>query len=296
MWTIYALIASFFLATYVYYNQYAKLKPLTLMMYRGFGVTLVMLPIALVILPHADFGWKFYLLSALQGLLVGYIDNRFFRSSKVFGAEITGAFQPLALALTFSFWFVIRPEKFFEAISTPFKFAIIVLCLVGVTVSVMLLRRVKMNKKALLYLLPCVLICGILDTNIKVIMDTPNANRYFLVYYYTMISALFCGLYSLVPYLKKRQKFKTLFLKNNLKHGFVIIFILIGLVFFKGYSLSLASNPAYVVAITYLSPLWISLINYSYNILTKKKIRNRLNVKVLVLLVSSIITLVIVAR
>lgn len=294
LWWLYAVVGSLFLAMYVNYNQIARLSSLLLMMYRGFGVTLVMIPLAIILLPQAGFGWQFYALCSLQGLLIGFIDNRFFRSAKAFGGEITGAFQPLSIALTFAFWFFVKPENFTEAIQNPIKFLIIIACLCGVIISVMLLKKAKINKKAFLYLLPCILIVGFNDTNVKVIMNLGDNNKFVAIYFYTMVSALFSGIFCVFTYIKKNQKFKTLFIRKNIRHGILIILILIGLVAFKAYAVALAPNPAYVVAITYLSPIWIVLMNGAIAKLTNIKLNNRIDIKVLILLLLSIITLILI--
>ncbi|MDR1026207.1 MAG: hypothetical protein LBL47_02295, partial [Lactobacillus sp.] len=154
---------------YVYCNQVFKLSSHLLMMYRGFGVAIIMFPMFFLIGGH--FSWLFYLLTAIQGLSIGFIDNRYFRSAKVFGAEITGALQPLSLVLTFVFWFLLKPSLLLEHLSHPLHFCLIIISLGGIITAVMLLRRAKLNKKAASYLFPCILLGGFNDTNSKIIMD-----------------------------------------------------------------------------------------------------------------------------
>lgn len=168
-WWVLSLIASLFLAVFVYYNQIAKLPSHLMMMYRGFGVAVIMLPVCLIV--GVKLHPLFYIFSAIQGLFIGYIDNKFFRSSKVFGAEVTGSLQPISLALTFILWLIIKPESFISLINDPLKFMVILLCLTGIVVSVMLLRKAKLNKKAVLYLLPCIIIAGCGDPFIKIILS-----------------------------------------------------------------------------------------------------------------------------
>ncbi|MDD4556427.1 MAG: hypothetical protein PHE89_03755 [Alphaproteobacteria bacterium] len=293
LWWLYAFIASFFLATYIYCNQVFKLPAPLLMIYRGLGVFLIMLPFAFSLAP--SLGWHFYLLTAVNGLFIGYIDNRFFRSAKVFGAEATSVAQPLSLAVTFLAWFVAKPQQMFDLLANPFHFTIIFLSLFGICFSVIALRNGQTSKKALLYLLPCIIIAGLLDTNNKLIMDLGSSSPLVAVFYYTMFSGLFSGIYSLFKYVQKRRDLHEIYKLKNIQKGFAVIFFIIGLVVFKGYAMGLSPNPAYVVAIVYLAPIWISVINSGYALINKTKAYKKMNFKVTLLLVASVIALILAA-
>ncbi|MFV0626846.1 MAG: hypothetical protein ACK5N8_05815 [Alphaproteobacteria bacterium] len=289
-WWAYAFVASFFLAMYVYCNQVFKLPAPLLMIYRGLGVFLLMLPFALTLSPQ--FGWLFYFLCAVNGIFIGYIDNRFFRSAKAFGAEATGIAQPLSLVVTFLSWTVIKPEYFMSLISNPFHFIIILLSLAGILTSIFILKNSQTSKKALLYLLPCIVVSGLLDTNNKNIMDLGKATPLIAVYFYTMVTALFSGIYSIVKYIRNGRDLREIWKTKNMKKGFFVIFFIIGLVVFKGYAIGLAPNPAYVVAIVYLAPLWISAINSVQAHIMQKNAYKKMNIKIIILLVASVISLV----
>ncbi len=64
-WTM-SLLASFFLAVYIYSNQILKLSANVLMLYRGFGTFIVMIPLGVMF--YERFSALFYALCAVQGL------------------------------------------------------------------------------------------------------------------------------------------------------------------------------------------------------------------------------------
>jgi hypothetical protein len=111
-----------------------------------------------------------------------------------------------------------------------------------------------------------------------------------------MVSALFSGLYSLPIYIKKRHKFGIIFKKDNLIKGAIVMFALVGLVFFKAYALVLTPNPSYVVAMCFTSTIWVYAANMIYTFFTKKKVRNKINFKTLILLIISTVMLILVTR
>ena len=292
-WTV-SLLASVFLAVYVYANQFLRLSSSVLMLYRGFGTAIVMLPFC--ILFYDKFSFIFYALCAVQGIGISFIDNRYFRSAKVFGADVTSFMQPLTLFLTFVIWMFFKPHLFVEYMESPLKSLLIVLSLLGVVVSVLMMRKVKVNKKAFLYLLPCILIGAYLDNNNKLALDSSQAAVMPTLIYYNMVSGLFAGLGTLIGFRGKLNKMKKAFEARIAIKGLFIIFSLSMLVFTKAYALMLTVNPAYVVAINYLAPLWIVLFNYGRNFVVEKQVPINIDFKVMSLMVTSVIVLILSTR
>ena len=289
-----SLLASFFLAVYIYSNQILKLSANVLMLYRGFGTFIVMIPLGVMF--YERFSALFYALCAVQGLAVAFIDHRFFRSSKAFGADVTSFMQPLSLFLTFMIWMFFKPHLFMEYLQHPLKSLLIMLSLSGIVVSVLLMRKVRINQKAFLYLLPCVLVGAYLDTNNKLALDSSDAGFFSTIIYYNMVSGLFAGLGTLYNFRKNIGKVKSAFDKKAAIKGLFIIFSLSMLIFTKAYALILTVNPAYVIAINYLAPLWIVLFNYNYNLFAEKTVRINVNFKIMLAEVVSVIVLILSTR
>lgn len=292
-WSI-SLIASFFLAVYIYSNQILKLPANILMLYRGFGVSLVMFPFCIIF--YEKFSFTFYVLCAIQGLGVSFIDKRYFKSSKAFGADVTSFMQPLTLFLTFIIWIFIKPYLLTEYLENPLKSFFIVLSLLGVVVSVLLMRKVKVNQKAFIYLLPCVLIGAYLDNNNKLALDSSEVGIVSTLLYYNFISAFFAGLGTLYNFRSNLRNMKKAFDKKVVVKGLFIIFSLTMLVFSKAFALILSVNPAYVVAINFLAPLWIVIFNYTWNLYFKRSVRININFKTMLLMVASVIMLILSTR
>ncbi len=111
-----------------------------------------------------------------------------------------------------------------------------------------------------------------------------------------MVSGLFAGLGTLYNFRKNIGKVKSAFDKKAAIKGLFIIFSLSMLIFTKAYALILTVNPAYVIAINYLAPLWIVLFNYNYNLFAEKTVRINVNFKIMLAEVVSVIVLILSTR
>jgi hypothetical protein len=290
-----ALLSSMITAVYIYSNQILRLPASLLMVYRGLVLFAVMYAVSIPF--GISLSNKFYYLALIQGLLIGYGDNAFFRSSKAFGAEITGVIQPLSIGVTFFAWLIISPLKFNELFSNSLDFPIIVLCLIGVVAATLVLRKVKTNKKALRYMFPVLFVMSAIDILNKTIMSLPEDVSIFEhVYSYTMWTALSAGIYNLFLYMRSRHEVKALFERKTVAKALVLLVIVILNTSVKAYAMSLTPNPAYTASIIFLFPVWIIFANKIYYRINKDKTYVRINIKALVLLLTSIIILILMTR
>ena len=273
----------------MYANQVFKLHGTKAMAYRGLGQAALLLPFMFWFEPIHN--WQFYALCLFQGGLIGFDDNRLFRSAKAFGAEVTSAVQPLSLGLIFILWLVLNPGQFGELLSEPAKFILSVLCLAGVTFSILGLLQAKASRRALRYLLPVLFAMSLNDVINKECMSLGAERLSSAVYYYILITSAVYGAANLFAYLK-RYDFSELLNISHMKKGAVIIILTTVVMILKNLAMSLTPNPAYASAIIFLYPLWIILGNNLYYRLKACKTYPRINFKVIAVLLTSVIGLI----
>lgn len=290
-WWAVALFTGIINAGYVYINQIYKMPGLLLMLYRGFLVALLMLPLVLVSEPIHN--WQFYAFCTAQGLAIAFNDYRFFRASKAFGAEISGSIHPLSVSVMFVMWLLITPAQLLYFLGHPLYFAAVVACLCGIIYAVIKLRRAKASARAFKYLFPVLLTLALGDILNKKSMQYGADNLLSAIIYYSFITGIVCGTANLIVYLKNGQGLRPVFHKLNLKHGLVISLMVIVLMIFKNLSMYLTPNPAYVSAIILLYPVWImSANNICLHFQAKRINYARVNIRLLAILLGSVIGLV----
>ena len=193
--------------------------------------------------------------------MIAFDDNRLLRSSKAFGAEITGAVQPLSLGLIFALWLVIRPQQFFELTADIRRFLLVVACLAGIAFSIMGLNKIKASRKAFQYLLPVLFALSLNDV----------VNKESIL---------------------RRHRPKDLINGKNLRCGTVFVFLGALLIVAKNLAMYLTPNPAYASALIFLYPLWIIFANALYLRWKGCKDYPGVNFKIVAVLLTSVIGLV----
>ncbi len=295
VWWLVAVLASFVFAMYIFANQIFKLKGSLIMIYRGVGAAAVLLPFALVV-PGID-NPMFYYLCIVQGFLIAYLDNRLFNAAGRFGAELTSMIQPISVLFGFVMWFFIVPAQFVELCRNPLRLILTVTALIGIVVSVLMLKKNRFSRKAFLYLLPALLTVTVLDIMGKTIMDTGRDNVFGAIFYYSLITSLIAGTINAVAFFKEKNPISEILLPRNLFFaGIPIVFLILTMYVFKNYSLYLATNPAYVMAIIYAYPIWILLANNIYSRHFKHRLYARPQKKVLALMMASVILLILTVQ
>lgn len=260
-WFIVALLCSLFTGVFIYTNQVFKLAGPLFMVFRGLGQFLSLLPFMVFFTPVHNV--PFYVLCFLQGFLIAFNDYRLFRSSKAFGAEVTSAVQPLTIGLIFILWLVVNPADLTQMLQNPFRFFLIVLCLLGITVAIIKMKCAKSSSRAMKYLLPCLILISINDVINKEAMMHSEGDLPSAIYFYCLITAFICGGTNFLIYIKK-QSIAELFLPKYRFKALIIVFMVTAVMISKNLAMFLAPNPAYVSAIIFLYPLWIIAGNLIY--------------------------------
>ncbi|MCM1324040.1 MAG: hypothetical protein NC218_07750 [Acetobacter sp.] len=260
-WFIVAIFCSLLTGIFLYTNQVFKLSGPLFMVFRGVGQFLALLPFVMLFQPVHNIA--FYILCATQGCLIAFNDYRLFRSSKAFGAEVTSSLQPLAIGLIFILWLVVNPADLKAMLNAPIHLVLVILCLLGITVSILKMKSAKTSSRAMKYLLPCLCLLSINDVINKEAMMSGAENLVSAIYFYCLITAFVSGGVNLYVYLKKHQFVELLKPQYRIK-AVVIVFLVTMSMICKNYAMFLAPNPAYVSAIIFLYPLWIVLGNMLY--------------------------------
>jgi len=291
LWWLVSIFASFVFGMYIFANQVFQLKGSLVMIYRGLGTAIVMLPFAFFVTP-LDIP-VFYGMCIFQGLVIAYFDNRMFNAARLFGAEITSVIQPLSVVLVFFTWFLIKPQQLFDLAQNPLKLVLTIVSIICIVISVWHLKKSRINKAALTFLLPALLLVTIIDLGGKILMDMGSADIFSSIFYYSLITSIVAGSANAVAFFKQGNKISEVLLPRNIVcAGIPIVVLILSMYSFKNYSLYLAENPGYVMAIIYSYPIWILLANNLYSAYFNHKVYAKINKATVVMMVLSIIALV----
>lgn len=270
LWWVVAVFASFVFAMYIFANQIFKLKGSLVMIYRGIGAALVLLPFIPFVQGVGN--PNFYYLCLFQGLMIAYLDNRLFNAANRFGAELTSVIQPISVLFGFVMWFFVVPQQFFDLCQNPLRLLLTSVSICGIVVSVLMLKKNRLSRKAFFYLLPALLTVTVLDLMGKQLMTIGSDNVLGAIFYYSLITSAVAGAINAVVFFKEGNSIAEVVKPRNLCFaGIPVIIVILAMYIFKNYSLYLASNPAYVMAIIYSYPIWILLANNIYSHYFKRR-------------------------
>ncbi len=290
-WWLFSIFASFIFAMYIFANQIFKLKGSLVMIYRGVGAAVVLLPFVPLIQGMAD--PNFYYLCLVQGVLIAYLDNRLFNAANRFGAEMTSVIQPISVMFGFVIWFIIVPQQFWDLCHNPWRLVLIMVSMLGIVSSVLMLKKNRMSSKAFFYLLPALLTVTVIDLLGKKLMDIGSDNVLGAIFYYSIITSIVAGGVNAVAFFKEGNNFTEIICPRNLLFaGIPIVILILAMYSFKNYSLYLSSNPAYVMAMIYSYPIWILLANNIYSRYFTNELYARPNRWILLTMMVSIVILI----
>lgn len=275
IWWMVAGLLSLLTASYVYVNQFVKVKGSQLMVYRGLGTFLLLLPFSCFFEPINN--CAFFVLCVVQGFVISYGDNRILNSAKTFGAEITSVIHPLSIAIIFLFWLLLHPENFLVLSGHPLHFSIISLSLIGISVSIILICNSKISRKALKFLFLGMLCEVFIDVTNKETTILGAENIISAIFYYTLVTSFVAGISNLLFYFHNNKKLPQLLAKKNFK--VIVFFVSYAIVhsMLKTYAMYKTPNPAYVAAIVHAYPVWIILANNLYQLKNPNYKTNKLN-------------------
>lgn len=293
MWVLFSLISSIANAFYYLSIQNAKINANIFMVYRGFLIVALLLP--LIIFYPVTFSSTFYIMSILQGIIVAYTDYLCFKINKNFGSETVSSITPLTVVIVFVLWCFISPSVVFDYINSPVKTFFIICSLLGVTFALINYRKTALTKKAFIYLIPVLFLSSIISILNKLIMSHSGENPILCAYWRILILSLIIGIAHIHIYVKKGLLLNALVNVKTLYKGKVFILLIIALVF-KSLAMLYTQNPAYVSCIVYLTSIWIMIFSNIFPFLKFKKHEKQAKKKYEILFIISIIVLILSTR
>lgn len=293
MWVFYTLLNSLFAAVYFLLNQKMELKASLFMVYRGWSVFFLLLPFMMFFTPVRH--WEFYALCVLQGAFIAFVDGRFFTALRRWGAEVCTSLQPFTVGITFVLWIILVPSTLLVYLQEPVKFALILLSLAGVIVSIVLFNRSSISTQALKFLLTTLLVGAVCEIVNKKVMGFGAGDLISASYFYVLITGLVAGSINLAVYLRKDGKLSDTIKTKNLKY-LPVFLVLIGSMVSKNFAMYYAFNPSYVSALMYIYILWIALFNMLRSHMVQGRVYNKMNVRAAMMLLASVIVLILATR
>lgn len=292
LWWLWALLSGVITSTTIYANQICKMPSSLMMIYRGSLMFLFLTAFAFFFeMPKSPWFWG---LGIIQGLIISYSDKKTFLCSRIFGGEITASIKPFAIAFIFIFWFLVKPQQLLDMLDDLPRFFTVMVCMAGIVLSLLMMRKMSASKEAFKLLLPALFCSVIIDINNKQI-TTIGANVGLLnsIFWYCWITALFSGIPNTIKFVKKRD-WKLIFVPKYIFSGSLLMLCFVLGNLLKNTAMFYTSNPAYVTALLSLYPVWIIVWNKFYY--TRKGVEkfSDCNIKAVVILLLSIISLILV--
>lgn len=293
MWVLFSLISSIANALYYLSIQNAKINANVFMVYRGFIIVTMLLPI--VIFYPVTFSTTFYLMSILQGVIVAYTDYLCFKLNKNFGSETVSSITPLTVVNVFILWCFISPNVVLDYIENPIKTFFIICSLFGVTIALINYRKTPLTKKAFIYLIPVLFLSSMVSILNKLIMSYSGENPFLCACWRILILSLIIGIVHMCLYIKKEFPLKALIDVKMLFKGKVFVLLIIALIF-KSLAMLYTQNPAYVSCVVYLTSVWIMIFSSIFPFFRFKKHEKQAKKKYEILFIISIIILILSTR
>lgn len=265
LWVFSGIFYGFFMSLYTFINQKYKINGYILGMWRGFGVTIISLPVFFLI-PFEKKSF-FYLLLILQGILTGLYDSSLFTATAKYGTRPTSKMLVFSVPLSLVLTWIVRKGSFGELWHTPISFFMIVLAVLGYMVCYYRMLKKKVCKELVFSILPAVIAWSVMSSLTYEIMNYNNIATG-LIYYLT-IAMFVSGVYNLIFYfLTQRKAITWIYIKNNIfsqrvmNVGLLLVLFSAVLIITKGIALDLAPNTAYVTMLSLTFPLWVMFFNY----------------------------------
>lgn len=292
MWFIFAILTSLTYALYHICNQHSKLTADIFIIYRGFLTAIIAAPLALFY--YHIFPWQFYAIVAFQGITISYMDYKYFQAFHKFGAENVNAVRPLTVFIIFIFWLIFKPGLIDSYLTTPVKSAVILASLGGIVCAVMKYRNQHIGRQCLREIFPLLLLSSAVDVSNKLITEYNDGLLLPLTFHRVAFTGLIIGGINLFLNYKKINP-KELADLNNIRKGSFIIFLILSMILIN-LAMYYTINPAYTTAITYLSVIWIVIINKISFYFSKEKSYPHIALKWILLLLFSAIVLLLATQ
>lgn len=258
VWFFASLLFSFFNSVTMLINQRFKLEGHLISGLRGVGVGIVSLPFLWVVeIPR---GGVFWALIMLEAAISTFFNARLYESSSKFGAGATSIISVLSVAFGVALWWAVDVDGFLALLGDAGVFAGVMAALVAVSGGFWLIARsyVVAKNGAMSYMMPAVVALAAMMATRKEIME--HAEFWTAIAVYCAVSIGISGVVNLSVFAVRSgcAKFcEVLGSRRTWKAGALMASASLVTIFCGNWAAFYSPNPAYVSAITLLSPLWI---------------------------------------
>lgn len=259
-WWQCALLLSLCAAAIKLVNQHFKQPAMPLMVWRGFGVASLAAPFFFVFgVPTSPLFWG---LSAVNGVLAGFFDQRVFSAAARFGAGGLSRILALSTPVMFFLWWALHPEEAIHLAQFPWRLLAVLFFLSLCTGAAFILRRDAFDRTVFMYVLPAVICAAVLTIINKTAMSI--GDFWVAATGYIVTVSFVAGAVNLMALLRKGWQHpetqSVLSRPVAIAGGLIVLFNITGMVLLAS-GLNNAPNPAFVGALITLDPLWIYMFN-----------------------------------
>lgn len=288
MWLFFALITSLLYAFYHLCNQLSSLKAELFIIYRGLLIALIATPFMLM--TFHIFPWQFYAIVVFQGVTISYMDFKYYQAFHRFGAENVNSIRPLTVLITFILWLILRPSTLLVYYHAPLHALIILLALMAIVFAVMKYQNQKIGRDSLKFVVPLLVLSSLIDMSNKVITEYNDGLLLPLTFHRVALTGWIIGIINLLINRKYLTDPKELINLQNIRRASFLILLILSMITIN-FSMHYTTHPAYTSAITYLSVIWLVLINKIRASMGQKSAYQSIAFKWILLLLIAAITL-----
>lgn len=289
MWVLLALLSAVFSSLYYLSAQNIKMDANTFMVYRGWLVAAMLLPI--LILNPIKFPPMFYFMALIQGAVSAYIDYVSFGLNKKYGSETVGSITPLTVVIVFAMWCFIDTDLLVTYWKNPLQTGVIFFSCAGVAFAINRYHQVEFTRQAFYKILPLLLLISLVIVLSKLVMNYSSDRPILAVLWQNFIIAAVIGIVHLGVYRHKKLSVKNLILPKNLFKGLIFLYA-VGVCVLKTLAIYYAQNPAYVSALAYTSIIWVIIFSHSFRIFKFNTTSEQAAIKWKILFLVSVVMLI----
>lgn len=275
-WILLSLLYALTNAVYTTFNSKHHFNGYVLGIWRGFGISLLVSPLLFTV--PLDIAADYFLILILQGVMIGIYDSHLFFATGKYGAHASSGFMATTVWITALLWWSIDFEELERLMQQPVKLITLALILCGFSVSYWQMMKVHISLKAEKYLYPAVFALALMSIATRYIALN-GGSVYAGVVYYLTIACFVSGVYNLVGFVwriksgsasgarraandlgNSGDKIRLLLAPLKQWRGAWLIVFSMVLIGAKTLAFRFADNPAYVMAMLLLSPMFAEVI------------------------------------
>lgn len=254
LWAIFAIVAAIGQAGMFYVSEYYKQGGIAFIVIIRILTALYMLPVVMF-LPWPD-SPLFYLYTAISILIVPFLDIIYFRISANYGAGLLTRITPILTVFLFIGWIIIDHNLLEAYLENLPLLCGIVFSILGLTISVAMLRKCSITMQSLKMCLPVFVVAPVSGICAKLAFDQTDISTASFTALF-LLSAGTIPIYFLVRLFSHQVRKESVIKKQVFKAAFIASIFSAILIVSINYSVDLAPNPAYTRSLAFTSGFWI---------------------------------------